>query len=300
MRFDDLQKITHLAHSQNIQASAKALNITAGALSKTLKKIEDQLKTLLFDRVGRNIQLNVQGKKFITYALTITHEYEQMCSEFTDKRSNYLLKVSGPAVLLDACLKKIMPLMSSDNMELSVDALYEGDAIKQLTNGQSHIAVVTDEVLAGLATFALSSVSLGTTKYQVIAGHQHEIFTVFPKGKVSIDDLLKYCFICPKTSPFCGIERGVGSDGWLDHEYPRKILFRSDDLSALLSIVNQGQTLAYVPDTVIDTDRFRVIDIAGYANQYQEAYSLVYKPSTAEGWLNQLISSLTRLNSQSS
>ena len=38
MNLDDLEKIVHLAHSQNIQVSADALNITPGALSKIFKK----------------------------------------------------------------------------------------------------------------------------------------------------------------------------------------------------------------------------------------------------------------------
>lgn len=292
MHFDDLKKIIHLAHSQNIQVSAKALCITAGALSKTLKKIENSLQTDLFDRVGRNIQLNAQGKKFINYALNITHEYEQMCSEFTDKRKNYLLKVSGPAVLLDDGLKKIIPLISPNNIELCVDALYEGDALKHLINGQSHIAIVTNEVLGDLSAFSLTSVSLGSTKYEVVAGHEHEIFTEFPDGLVTMQDLLNYSFICPKTSPFCGIERGVGSDGWLDHKYPRKILSRSDDLNVLLSIVSQNRMLAYIPDIVINKEKLRVISITDYSHTYIEEYSVIYKPSTADGWLNQLVDKL--------
>lgn len=292
MHLDDLKKIIHLAHSQNIQVSAKELYITAGALSKTLKKVENHLQTLFFDRVGRNIRINLEGKKFINYALNITHEYDQMCSEFNDKQSYYLLKISGPAVLLDSCLKKIIPLVSSDKIELSVDALYEGEALRHLVNGQSHIAIVTNEVLGDLKALELSSVSLGTTKYEVVAGHRHKIFTVFPSGNVSINDLLNFSFICPKTSPFCGIERGIGSDGWLDHKYPRKILSRSDDLNVLLSIVNQNETLAYIPDIVIDENKLRVINIIDYPHECAENYSLVYKESTADGWLNKLVSKL--------
>jgi len=40
VQFDDLQRIIHLAHTQNIQISASILNITPGALSKTLKKLK--------------------------------------------------------------------------------------------------------------------------------------------------------------------------------------------------------------------------------------------------------------------
>lgn len=292
MRFDDLQKIIHLAHSQNVHISASALNITVGALSKTLKKIEHKLNTRLFDRIGRNIQLNASGKKFLSYALHLTHEYEQMCSEFTDKQKKCHLKISGPAVLLDACLEKIMPLLPDDNMEWTIDALFEGDAMKHLINGQSHIAIVTNEALADVDAFALESVLLGVTTGTVVASHQHEIFKAFPDGIVRMEDLLNYAFVCPKTSPFCGIERGIGSDGWLDHKYPRNISCRSDDFNTLLSIVNHGKALAYIPDIAIDANKQSAIKVIDFSNHYQEQFSLVYKPSAADGWLNHLMHKL--------
>jgi DNA-binding transcriptional LysR family regulator len=289
MRFDDLQKITHLAHSQNIHVSARSLNITVGALSKTLKRIEQQLNTSLFDRVGRNIQLNANGKKFVTYAVQLTHEYEQMCSEFTGKEKKCHLRLSGPAVLLDACLSTIMPLLTGNNLELTIDALYEGDAIKHLMNGQSHIAIVTNDILPDLSAFGLESILLGSTTGTVVAGHQHPIFEKFPDGIVNIKDLLNYAFVCPKTSPFCGIERGTGSDGWLDHKYPRNISCRSDDFSSLLSLVNHGRALAYIPNIAIDNHKQKKLTVSDFSNPYQEKFSLVYKPSAADGWLNHLI-----------
>lgn len=293
MHFDDLKKIIHLAHSQNIHVSANALNITVGALSKTLKKTEHKLNTTLFDRVGRNIQLNAHGKKFTDYALHLTHEYEQMCSEFTHKQKKCLLKISGPAVLLNALLEKVMPLLSDNGIELSIEALFEGDALKHLINGQSNIAIVTNEVLSDLNAYSIESVVLGTTKGTLIASHQHEIFTSFPDGNVHMKDLLNYAFVCPKTSPFCGIERGIGSDGWPDHKYPRNISFRSDDFNTMLSIVNHGKTLAYIPSIAIDFNKQKEINVVDFSNHYQESFSLIYKPSIADGWLNKLIDQLT-------
>lgn len=289
MRFDDLEKIIHLAHSQNIHVSANALHTTVGALSKTLKKIENQLNTSLFDRVGRNIQLNAQGKKFISYALNLSHEYEQMSSEFTGVHKKTYLKISGPAVLLNVGLNAIMPNLPEKNIELSIDALYEGDAIKSLLNGQSHLVIVTNEALSDTNTFGLESIFLGTTTGTIVAAYNHPLFNLFPNGIVNMESLLKYPFICPKTSPFCGMERGVGSDGWLDHKYPRNIAYRSDDLNSLLSIVKQRRALAYVPDLIITDKKLRSIKVEKLNEHYQEKFSLIYKPSIADGWLNRLI-----------
>ena len=289
MSFEDLRKVIHLAHSQNIQTSAKALNLTPGALSKTLKKIERALNTSLFDRAGRNIQLNRQGKKFIHYAANLVHEYEQMCSEFNGNKVRQQVNVTGPSVLLNHCLQALIKELPAKNTELNIDASFEGEAIKRLLGGHAHIAIVTGEVLSDIDTAELESVLLGATTFKIVAAGSHELFSLYPEGKMTLDQLLTSPFVCPSSSPFCGVVRGIGSDGWPDQQYPRNIAFRTDDFSSLLSIVRQGQAVAYVPDFVLTSTAFRSIELSDFTYGYQEEYHLVYKPGMADGWLKKLV-----------
>ncbi|WDE08899.1 LysR family transcriptional regulator [Thalassomonas viridans] len=289
MNFEDLRKVIHLAHSQNIQASADALNLTPGALSKTLKKIEQSLNTDLFDRVGRNIQLNSQGEKFVSYAARLVHEYEQMCSEFSGGQARQVVNVTGPSVLLNHCLQTLISLLPEKNIALNIDASFEGQAVKRLVGGHAHIAIVTGEALSDAHLADLDSVLLGTTTFKVIAAGSHQLFSHHPEGKMTLKQLLAYPFVCPSSSPFCGIVRGIGSDGWPDQQFPRNIAFRTDDFSSLLSIVSQGQAIAYVPDFVITSSAFRAIELVDFQYHYREEYSLVYKPAMADGWLNRLV-----------
>ncbi|MGD2003044.1 MAG: LysR family transcriptional regulator, partial [Paracoccaceae bacterium] len=48
--------------------AAASLNITQPAVSKTIKELEELLQTPLFDRVGRRLQLNEQGRIFQNHA----------------------------------------------------------------------------------------------------------------------------------------------------------------------------------------------------------------------------------------
>jgi len=295
VNFTDLKKLIHLADSQNLQQSAAAFNITSGALSKTLKKIELKLNTALFDRIGRNIQLNQHGQQFIYYARSLVHEYEQMCSEFKNAQSLQVVNITGPSVLLNHCIDKLMTLLTKNNMEINIDVAYEGQALKQLKNSQTHIAVVTDEVLHNSISPDIATVPLGKTTFKIVAAKSHPLFRELsqqPKQCLSVKDILKYAFVCPKNSPFCGISRGIGSDGWPDQAFPRNIAFRCDDFSALLSLVKQGHAIAYVPDFTIEDNDLAVVTMDDFNYSYQEAYSLVYKPSAAYGWLNHLVSQL--------
>lgn len=294
MNFDDMSKVIHLATSQNLQKSAYALNITAGALSKTLKKVEFELNTQLFDRIGRNIQLNSQGDKFVLYAVKLVNEYQQMRSEFNHNKVTELVNITGPAVLMSHCMDKLIHQLEKNKLAISIDTDYEGQALTLLEKAQTHIAIVTDHALAQSTSTDLKRIALGVTTSKIIVAKNHPLTDKNAANYPQIKDVLAFPFVCPKTSPFCGVSRGIGSDGWPDAQFPRQISFRTNDFNALLSVVKQGHAIAYVPDIVIDSDKLAIVEVTNFSHVYQEPYSLVYKPSFAYGWLNRLADELSK------
>jgi len=288
MQLEDLQKIVHLAQTQNLQLSANSFNLTAGALSKTLKKVESTLKTELFARTGKYLQLNNNGRRFVTYATQILHEYEQMHSEFTSHYAQHKVKLCGPGILLNHCMPLLLNKLSPQ-AEVEFDIQFEGNALRQVVTGQAHIAIVTAEVLGEASKQQLRHVPLGQTVFQLAVAKQHTLATQEP---VQLSQVLKYTFACPSSSPFCGVQRGRGSDGWPDGQHQRKIGYRSDDFSTLISIVKSGNCLAYMPNIAIDSNNLHPLAVQDFDYQYEEKYYLLYKPSLAQGWLNQFITKL--------
>ena len=72
----------------------------------------------------------------------------------------------------------------------------------------------------------------------------------------------------------------------------RNIVFRCSDYSALIEVVQSGLALAYLPDFVIDDLALTKITVKGVNSHYSEGIVVIYKPSTADGWLNKLMHSL--------
>lgn len=295
MQFEDLSRVLHVSKSQNIHISAAELNITVGALSKTIKKIEAALNSTLFDRVGRNIQLNSNGEKFCSYAANLLHEYEQMRSEFIGTSAKQIANLSGPSVLINYCLETVMDLMPN-NIELTIDTQFEGQAITSLLSGQSDIAIVTNDALTANNQHGVTAITLGTTSFSLVCSTLHPLASRVGKQPLLYSDIKEYAFVCPTSSPFCGVKRGVGSDGWPDHVLPRHISCRTDDFNMLLSLVNQGKLLAYVPDFVIQAHGLQKIDLVEFQGPHSqpnsashlETYSFLFRPSMASGWLNNL------------
>ena len=174
-------------------------------------------------------------------------------------------------------------------MSLTLDASWEGQAITMVATGQAHLGVVTRFALEGSSQSAdFARIPIGNSNFLVVASKCHPLFKQYTDGKVSASQLQPFGFACPSVSPFCGIERGIGSDGWRDEQVPRTIAYRCNDFSVLMSLVKQGLALAYVPDFVARGLDLNIVKLTDLDHDVKEDIELIFKPSLASGWLNRL------------
>jgi DNA-binding transcriptional LysR family regulator len=92
-----------VAKHQHLTKAAEALNITQPALSKMIAKLENNLGYELFDRKGRQIQLNKLGE---SYLRTVEHvflylkEGEKELAYLAEKQNNLIsISVTIPSIL---------------------------------------------------------------------------------------------------------------------------------------------------------------------------------------------------------
>ena len=289
MDIEDLRKFLAITESNNLQIASSKLNITAGALSKSIKRLEIKLNCQLFDRLGRNIFLNRNGEKFIQYALNLVHESDQAISEFVGNNRIQNINISGPAVLMQHWLPLIINQLNEPLYKFNIIVDWEGNSVSSLSTNKAHLALVTDRAESTNES-EFTSFNLGTTQFKVVASKNHPIYFNYDQSKgITSNDLSKFAFACPTVSPFCGIKRGIGSDGWNDLTVPRTIKYHCNDFSVLTSLVQQGHALAYMPDFVASDNNFEVININDCHLTCNEKIIILYKPSQATGWLNNLI-----------
>ena len=291
MHLDDIEKIIHMAGSQNLHTTAKHFNITPGALSKTLKKVEANLATELFNRVGKTLVLNDKGKEFVKHSSDLVHNYQQLTSRFKSDNHKFNAVIAGPAILLKSGLKKLLIPLGNLPCSVRINNVFEGEAISQVASGAAHIALVTREALNNSSHANLVAVDVFNTGFSLAGAADHQLVQT---GSLTLNknQLLHAAFACPLFSPLCGLEQGVGSDGWQDDIAPRNIVFRCSDYSALIEVVQSGLALAYLPNFVIDVLGFTKLTVKGVNSHYSEDIVLIYKPSKADGWLNKLMYSL--------
>lgn len=67
MELNQIKQFRVIANTESISAAAELLYIAQPSLSQTLKRLEDELGTQLFDRRGKKITLNGAGKILLKY-----------------------------------------------------------------------------------------------------------------------------------------------------------------------------------------------------------------------------------------
>jgi LysR family pca operon transcriptional activator len=68
IKYRHLRCLIELAECGKVTAAADALNVTQPAVSKTIRELNDILRTRLFERDGATFKLTAQGRTFLRYA----------------------------------------------------------------------------------------------------------------------------------------------------------------------------------------------------------------------------------------
>ena len=78
MEIQQLYYYMELCKQKNFTEAGYACNMTQGALSKQIRKLENELGITLIRRNTRKFELSKEGEIFLSYAKKMTGTYEEM------------------------------------------------------------------------------------------------------------------------------------------------------------------------------------------------------------------------------
>ncbi|SHH28948.1 LysR family transcriptional regulator [Massilia sp. CF038] len=304
MNLSDLRVFATAARQPSLAAAALELHLTPSAVSKALRRLEDSLDTVLFDRTAKQLVLNEAGRRLLESARALLALADQARADLMGQRSAFDCRLGGPALLLwrhgraagDA-------LRAWPDASLRLQAMFEDDALAALARGDINAALVTSAAIEGRAQLwsaEWEATSLGELSLQLVAGLSHPLLTGrrTKNGAVRANSatVLTHDFACPPRSLFCGVQRGTRSDGWRDDQLPRRIRYWTDDLQLLLGFVKRGEALAYLPDFALDDPDLVRIQVDDCAFRCTEQVWLVWNKVHAAEWQRALARNLTTLS----
>ena len=94
MELNQIKQFRVIANTESISAAAELLYIAQPSLSQTLKRLEDELGTQLFDRRGKKITLNGAGKIFLKYCDEITLALDNAKKELNEYTGNQKIDIN--------------------------------------------------------------------------------------------------------------------------------------------------------------------------------------------------------------
>ena len=99
--FSSANYIKAIADARNISAAAEKIGISQPALSAFLKKLEEQLGVILFDRTKQPLTLTEAGRIYLEYAVkyeALQHEFNQHINDIEGLQRGKLIIAGAPSV----------------------------------------------------------------------------------------------------------------------------------------------------------------------------------------------------------
>jgi DNA-binding transcriptional LysR family regulator len=139
---DDLRVLVQTARGGTLTAAARALGITPAAASATLKRLEAQLGTRLFERSTRAMRLTSQGQILLDYAVRAFELLDEGESQVDADRATLVgtLRVAAPSDLTRNLLLPLFDEFMGANPGLQLQ-LSVGDRVLDVLRDEVDVAI---------------------------------------------------------------------------------------------------------------------------------------------------------------
>ncbi len=138
----DLQVLVQTARGGTLTAAARTLGITPAAASATLKRLETQLGTRLFERSTRAMRLTSPGQILLDYAVRAFELLDEGESQVDADRATLVgtLRVAAPSDLTRNLLLPLFDEFMRDNPGLQLQ-LSVGDRVLDVLRDEVDVAI---------------------------------------------------------------------------------------------------------------------------------------------------------------
>lgn len=241
-----LQRLTQLwnwlpafrvvAEEENVRRAAEKMHIAPSALSRSIKLLEDELGVVLFDRVGRNLQLNGRGRELLVAVRHAMRLADQGVANATARQFSGHLNVACDGELLTAMATRALLELRAEMPELTVQLgrLPRDGVNAALLAGSLDIALVGTAVDDPL----LLVEPLGLASHGVYARREHPL----AERTALLPEELGFPFVAPPAGE---------TDHW-PCELRRAIGARVPNLVDALTLVVSTDMLVVMPDALAD------------------------------------------------
>ncbi|ALM83476.1 LysR family transcriptional regulator [Bordetella sp. N] len=237
-----------VAHG-HLGRAASACAVTQPALSKSLKRLEEDTGLALFDRGARAVRPTAAGLAFAEHARKVVDQYEDAIrhAQALSSGEGGLLRVGATAAAMDTAVLPALEILLPESPGLRVvSTMGVADELHDLLEQGALDAVVAP--MERVVPAALRQQAVGRDDLRIVVRRGHPLLK---HEAVTLEVLAGQRWILPKRTSLLRQQLDAAyANAWLEPPVP---VLEVDFVSAgALKLVAKGDSLTVVPATLLE------------------------------------------------
>ena len=266
MEIQQLYYYMELCKQKNFTEAGYACNMTQGALSKQIRKLENELGITLIRRNTRKFELSKEGEIFLSYAKKMTGTYEEMLKNV---QKNQEIKVGCMPVLAPYHFARLVADFRKEypDIKLVIDERIASEI--QENSDRYDFLILRENMMEDQKNFRFSQ--LYDDKLCAVLYEKHPLYG---RDRLQLKELKDDVFIFP--------ERGSGSyevfyKSCEKAGFEPKIAFEFPQANTIMSFVSEGVGVTITFSTVYREAKCAGVKMIPLEDELHSVISLFYR-----------------------
>lgn len=266
MEIQQLYYYMELCKQKNFTEAGYACNMTQGALSKQIRKLENELGITLIRRNTRKFELSKEGEIFLSYAKKMTGTYEEMLKNV---QKNQEIKIACMPVLAPYHFARLVADFRKEypDIKLVIDERIASDI--QENSDRYDFLILRENMMEDQKKFRFSP--LYDDKLCAVLYEKHPLYG---RDRLQLKELKDDVFIFP--------ERGSGSyevfyKSCEKAGFEPKIAFEFPQANTIMSFVSEGVGVTITFSTVYREAKCAGVKMIPLEDELHSVISLFYR-----------------------
>ena len=266
MEIQQLYYYMELCKQKNFTEAGYACNMTQGALSKQIRKLENELGITLIRRNTRKFELSKEGEIFLSYAKKMTGTYEEMLKNV---QKNQEIKIGCMPVLAPYHFARLVADFRKEypDIKLVIDERIASEI--QENSDRYDFLILRENMMEDQKKFRFSP--LYDDKLCAVLYEKHPLYG---RDRLQLKELKDDVFIFP--------ERGSGSyevfyKSCEKAGFEQKIAFEFPQANTIMSFVSEGVGVTITFSTVYREAKCAGVKMIPLEDELHSVISLFYR-----------------------
>lgn len=256
MDTQNLKAFVAVAEHLSFSAAAEQLHITQPAISKRIHLLEQQLASLLFDRVGRQVSLTEAGRTLLPHAQNILgaiNMAKQAVADLSGAVRGQLKLITSHHIGLHRLPRVLREYTQRyPQVDLDIRFMDSAEAYAAVHKGESDLGIITQ--VEGIDSL-LCSRTIWADRMHFVSARQHPLSTL---PNVSLKDLSLYQALLPERRFYT---TKLVEALFMRDKLDLKINLSTNFLETIKALISAGYAWGVLPDTMLQDDTLTVLPV---------------------------------------